>query len=74
VESQSVVDGSYIFEVDGVGNFEAFHAVGVSPLLKMHLESPATPVAIITAYLTLVFDAQAMQLVEPVGNRFSVPP
>jgi hypothetical protein len=74
VESQGVVDGCYIFEVDGVGDFKAFHAVGVSPLLKMHLESPATPIAVIAAYLALVFDAQTMQFVEPVGNGFSIPP
>ena len=73
VQGQRVVDGGDVLEVDGVGDLEAFHAVGVAPLLEVHLEGPAAPVAVVAADLALVLDAQAVQLVEPVGNRLAVP-
>ena len=73
MKCEGIVDGGDIFEVDGVGNFEAFHAVGVPPLLEVHLEGPSAPVAVISANLALVFNAQSVQLVQPVGNRLAVP-
>jgi len=59
--------------VDCVGNLETFHAVGVPPLLEMHLEGPSSPVAIISTYLTLVLDAQAVKFVKPVRDWLSIP-
>ena len=73
MKGEGVIDGGDIFEVDGVGNFEAFHAVGVPPLLEVHLEGSSAPVAVVSANLALVLNAEPVQLVQPVGNRLAVP-
>ena len=74
MESQCITNSGDVFEVDGVGYFEALHAVAVPPLLEVLLEGPPPPVAIVPTYLALVLDAQPMQLVQPVRDRLTVPP
>jgi hypothetical protein len=73
MECECVIDGGDILEVDGVRYFEALHAVGVAPLLEVHLEGPPSPVAVVAADLALVLDAQSVQLVQPVRDRLPVP-
>jgi hypothetical protein len=73
MEGQGVTDGCDIFEVDSVGYLETLHAISMPPLLKMHLECPSTPVAVISADLALVLYAQTVKLVEPIRYRLSVP-
>lgn len=73
MKRECIADGGDVFEVDRVWDFEAFHAVGVPPLLEMHLEGPAAPIAVVAAYLALVLDAQSVKFVEPVGNGLAVP-
>lgn len=63
MESQGIVDGCDVLEMDCVGNFEAFHSVSVPPFLEVHLEGTATPIAVVTAYLTLVFDSKSMKFI-----------
>lgn len=53
--------------MDCVGDSEAFHAVGVAPFLEMALESASAPVAVVTANLAFVFNAEPVQFVEPIG-------
>lgn len=73
MESEGIVDGGDVFEMDCVGYFETFHAVGVAPLLKMHLEGSSAPVAVISTDLTFVFDTKSVQFIEPVRDRFAIP-
>jgi hypothetical protein len=73
MKSKGIVDGGDILEVDGVGDLQALHSIGVPPLLKMHLECPSTPVTVVSANLALIFDAKTVQLVQPVRNWLSVP-
>ena len=73
MQGEGVVYGSDILEVDGVGNLEALHPIGVPPLLKMHLEGSPPPVAKVPTNLAFVLDSQSVELVQPVGNGFAVP-
>jgi hypothetical protein len=73
VQGEGIVYGGNIFEVDGVGDLEALHAIGVPPLLKVHLEGPPPPVAKVPTNLALVLYSQSVQLVQPVGNGLAVP-
>ena len=73
MKGQGIVDGSYVLEMDCVWYFQAFHSVSVPPFLKMHLESSSPPVTVVAAYLAFVLNAQAMQFIEPVGDRLSIP-
>ncbi len=66
-------DLGHVFEMRGVGNVEALHAVCMAPLLEMLLEGTSTPIACAATNLTLKFLAQTMQLVKPVRYRLAVP-
>lgn len=59
--------------MDGVRDLEAFHAVSVSPFLKVHFKGSSPPIAKVTAYFTLILDSKAMKLIQPVRYRFSIP-
>jgi len=68
-----MLDFSHVFEVDSVGDAQAFHLVGVAPLLEVLLEGTATPVARPSADLTLELFAESVQFEQPVGDRFAIP-
>lgn len=74
MQGQGIIDRGDILEVDGIGDLEAFHAVGVTPLLEMHLEGTTAPVTVVATDLTFVLYTQTVQLVQPVGDRLAVPP
>ena len=74
MQGESVIDSCDIFEVYSIWDFEALHPICMPPLLEMHLEGPSAPVAEVTTYLALVFDSQPVKLVQPVGNRLTIPP
>jgi hypothetical protein len=60
-------------KVAGVGDSEAPHTVGVPPFLEVPLKCPASPVGLVAAYFAFVFDTEAVQFVEPIGDRLAVP-
>jgi hypothetical protein len=43
--------------VDGIGDLQAFHSIGVPPLLEMHLEGSSTPVTVVATDFTLVLNS-----------------
>lgn len=59
--------------MNSVGDLQALHPIGVSPLLEVHLEGSSPPVAKITTNLALVLNSQPVQLIKPVRNGFSIP-
>ena len=73
VQFEGMLDLCHVLEVDSVGDAEALHLVGVTPLLKVLLEGAAAPVARSSADFALELLAKPVQLEEPVGNRFAVP-
>jgi len=73
VESESVLNLSYILEVRAVRDSQTLHAVSVAPFLEVFFKSTAAPVRGTTTNLTLEFLAKAVQLVQPVRNGFAVP-
>jgi hypothetical protein len=73
VQSECMLDVCDILEMDSVWNLETLHSIGVSPFLEMLLKRAGTPVACSTANLTLEFNPQAMQFVEPVRYGPSIP-
>lgn len=73
MQSYSVAYCSNVLEMYGIGYFEASHTIVVPPLLEMRLKGPSAPIRIVSTDFTFVFDAQSMQLVEPIGNGLSVP-
>lgn len=60
--------------MDGVGDAQTFHSVGMPPLLEMHFKGPSAPIAIIATNLTLILNPQAMELIQPIGYRLLIPP
>ena len=74
VKPEGMLNLSDILEMHGVRYLQALHAIRMPPLLEVFLESTASPVAGAAAYLALELHAQPMQLVQPVGYRFPVPP
>jgi len=60
-------------ELPRVGNTETTHSVGVAPFLKVLIKRLTTFVDVVSANLARVLDAQSMQLVEPVRDRFAIP-
>ncbi len=73
VQFEGVLDFGYIFEMTRIWYSETLHSVGVAPFLEMLLKGAATPVACPAANLALELLAQAMQLIQPVRNRLSIP-
>lgn len=49
--------------MDCVWYSEAFHSIGVAPLLEMALEGSPAPVTVISANLTFIFDAKPVEFV-----------
>lgn len=74
MQAQSVLNLGHVFEMLRVGNAQTLHAVSMAPLLEMLFESASTPVAGPPTDLALVLLPEAVQLIQPVGNRFAVPP
>jgi hypothetical protein len=56
MQSQGVIDCGYISKVYGIWYLQAFHSVGMSPLLEMHFEGSSTPVTVVSTYLAFVLD------------------
>ena len=52
---------------------ETSHAMSVTPFRKVSLECFWTTISLIATYLTLVINVQAMQFVQPIRNRLSIP-
>jgi hypothetical protein len=73
MKGQCIIDGRDVLEVDSVGDLETFHAIGVPPLLEMHLEGTTAPVTVVTANFTFVLYTQAMEFVQPVWDGLAVP-
>lgn len=63
MQGQGIIDSRDILEVDGIGDLQTFHAVGVTPFLEMHLEGTTAPVTVVAADFTFVLDAQTVELV-----------
>ena len=72
-ELHGVLDERDIGKVSRVGYAEAAHAVRVSPLGKVALKGLRTAILLIAAYLAVVVEIEAVQLVEPVRYRLAVP-
>ena len=53
--------------------FQTFHAISMPPFLEVHLECSSTPITIVTTDLTFILDSKAMQFVEPIRNRLTIP-
>mmetsp|Transcript_10826 Transcript_10826/g.28814 ORF Transcript_10826/g.28814 Transcript_10826/m.28814 type:complete len:589 (+) Transcript_10826:23-1789(+) len=73
VERDRILDLRDLLEVRGVGDLQTPHAEGMSPLREVTLEGPAAPIGVVATDFALVFDAQAVQLVEPERDRLAIP-
>ena len=60
MQSEGVFDFSDVFKVDSIGYAQAFHLVGVAPLLKMLFKGTTAPVAGTSTDLTLKFFAKSV--------------
>lgn len=60
MEFEGIVDWSDIFKVDGIGDFQAFHSIVMSPFLEMLFEWSSTPITKVTTNLAFVLDPKPM--------------
>mmetsp|Transcript_43186 Transcript_43186/g.102478 ORF Transcript_43186/g.102478 Transcript_43186/m.102478 type:complete len:227 (-) Transcript_43186:974-1654(-) len=73
MKCESVIYLCYLVEVLVVGDAERPHPVDVPPLLEVPLKGAAAPVGRVAADLALELLVEAMELVQPVGDRLAVP-
>eukprot|EP00128_Syssomonas_multiformis_P007116 Colp12_sorted_trinity150504_noHs@20524 len=74
VQSNGVLYRGHVLEVQRVGDLQQPHPVRVPPLLEVALEGLRPLVGGVAADLALVLHVEAVQLVQPVGDRLAVPP
>ena len=57
MQCEGVLDGGDLLEMYRVRDFQAFHAISVSPFREMFLECTSSPVAEITTDFTFILDS-----------------
>lgn len=72
VQSHGFLNACDFPEVQSIGDSEAPHSIGMSPLLEMAFKGPASPIRVVPADFTLEFLVQTLYFVESVGNWLPV--
>merc|ERR1712187_845507 len=73
IQCDRVLNLCDLLEVCCIRNLQASHPKCMPPLLEVTLKSAPSPIRIITTNFAFILDTEAVKLVKPKGNGFTIP-
>lgn len=68
MQCKCILNARYFLKMHSIRNFQAFHPIVMSILLKVSLKCSSPPITVIPANFALILYPQSMQFIKPIRN------